>query len=730
MTTSTLSIVIPTYRRGTVLLDTLRSLFEQSQHLQDIIVVDQTEYAADDPVAKQLLVWQDEGRFSWLRKRKPSIPEAMNAGLVKAVSDLVLFLDDDIVPHENLCSEHIAGFNDPSVIATVGQILQPGQQPEPTKQMTSVDPLSDDLEFTFNGTESATIRNCMAGNLCVRRLAAIDCGGFDERFSQVAYRFETEFIRRFLRHTQQGLDEQTCEPKSAQAQVKFLPDASIDHLQLASGGTRAHSLDHLRAPKVSDGVGDYYFAHRESQGLSRWRYCVQRFFRSLRTRFYLTHPWYLPKKIVAETGGWLVASRLQRLPAKLLDSGKRPKTKFVAMISHPIQHYAPLFRELNRLDQFDVHVVYLCDLGTGDDLDHGFGVNVKWDVPLLDGYSHSFLRKNFKPKTFGFWEMSSANVFAELNSLAPDVIWLHGYSQKFIWDTLYWAKGRATTIHFADSELLHERRWYNRAIKQVLLRGFFSQCDLFMSVGDNNEAYYRHYGVPEHKMFRGACPVDVTRLDAARRSESDGNIQALRNSLNIPQNAFVVLFSGKLVDYKRPLDLVRAMPELPANTWLLFLGEGEQREPINQLADQLNVLDRVIITGFVNQSKVHRYMMLADILAVTSERDAHPLVVTEGLVFGLPIVASDRVGCVGDTDTAQPDKNALVYPVANISKLVYSITRLISDENLFERMSQHSSMMATSQSAESVANLIGSVLDKSRQRIDKPAQNDLTGSQC
>jgi len=708
----TLSIVIPTYRRGEVLLDTLKYLFDQDPIAVEILLVDQTSYQPEDPVAGQLAMWQAEGRLRWLKRLQPSIPAAMNTGLLEAVGDLVLFLDDDIVPHQDLCTHHIDGFVDASVIATVGQILQPGQKPVPTKQSKEIGSLWDDLDFTFNGTEPASIRNCMAGNLCVRRLAAIECGGFDERFTQVAYRFETEFIRRFLRVSHRQDDDNILSADSDKPQVRYLPKPGIDHLQLASGGTRTHSRDHLRHPKILDGVGDYYFAYRESTGFVRWRYCMHRLLRSMRTRFYLTHPWYLPKKAIAEIGAWLKASRMQSMAPKLLNKGERPKTKFAAVISHPIQHYSPLFRALNQLDDIDVHVIYFCDLGTGDDLDHGFGVKVKWDVPLLDGYEHSFLKTNFVPNTFGFWEMSSSNVRKQLDQIAPDVIWLHGYSQKFIWDTLFWAKGRAQTIHFADSELLHERRWYHRVVKQLLLRGFFSQCDLFMSVGDNNRAYYRHYGVPDKKLFAGACPVDITRLDKARASEPIDQVEALRSLLSIGSDSFVILFSGKLVDYKRPLDLVHALAALPASAHVLFLGEGEQRAAIEQLAQELKVSERLTITGFVNQSELHRYMMLADILAVTSERDAHPLVVTEGLVFGLPVVASSMVGCVGDTDTAQPNKNALIYPVGNAVKLAEAISQLMSDKELCQRMSTHSSSMASSQSAETVAATIASVIQQ------------------
>ena len=92
-----LTVAIPTYRREQVLLDTLDYLFELQPPAAEILVIDQTESheAATDIRLQEL----DGGRrIRWLRLDRPSIPHAMNHGLLEATQEIVLFLDDDIRP--------------------------------------------------------------------------------------------------------------------------------------------------------------------------------------------------------------------------------------------------------------------------------------------------------------------------------------------------------------------------------------------------------------------------------------------------------------------------------------------------------------------------------------------------------------------------------------------------------------------------------------------------------
>lgn len=272
------SICIPTYERGPVLVSTLEQLVGQAGEL---LVVDQTPRHPPD-VSARLEAWAGAGAVRWIRLERPAIPLAMNEGLRQSTHPLVLFLDDDIEPVPGLVEAHAAGYGSDATWAVAGQVLQPGEQPASPRSYTR-DGFRAFLDFPFHSNEPALITNGMAGNLSVRRDRALEIGGFDEGFEGVAYRFETDFCRRLSR---------------AGGQIRFEPAASIRHLRVPSGGTRSRG-SHLTSPSPDFGMGDYYFALRDGS-LEAWLYALRRPWREVATRFHLQHPWWIPVKLVGE----------------------------------------------------------------------------------------------------------------------------------------------------------------------------------------------------------------------------------------------------------------------------------------------------------------------------------------------------------------------------------------------------------------------------------------------
>ena len=67
------------------------------------------------------------------------------------------------------------------------------------------------------------------------------------------------------------------------------------------------------------------------------------------------------------------------------------KVKLAYMVSHPIQYQAPLLRRIAQEPDIDLTVFFGSDFSIRGYKDQGFGVDVKWDVPLLDGYRYEFL---------------------------------------------------------------------------------------------------------------------------------------------------------------------------------------------------------------------------------------------------------------------------------------------------------------------------------------------------
>ena len=82
------------------------------------------------------------------------------------------------------------------------------------------------------------------------------------------------------------------------------------------------------------------------------------------------------------------------------------------------------------------------------------------------------------------------------------------------------------------------------------------------------------------------------------------------------------------------------------------------------------------------------------------------MVATEGAVFGLPLIVSDQVGCVGPTDVARSDENALVYPCGDIKAFSRQIERLMEDRELRERMARASLRISQTQDISVAARVI------------------------
>ena len=99
-----ISIVIPTYRRDSVLIATIKHLLDLDQTPAEILVLDQTE-KHQEAVENTLRDWEMAGAIKLIRLAEPSIPRAMNRGLCEARQDIVLFVDDDIVPEPGIASK-------------------------------------------------------------------------------------------------------------------------------------------------------------------------------------------------------------------------------------------------------------------------------------------------------------------------------------------------------------------------------------------------------------------------------------------------------------------------------------------------------------------------------------------------------------------------------------------------------------------------------------------------
>lgn len=279
-----ISVAIPTYRRETVLLDTINYLLRLDPSAAEILVIDQTEEPSSK-TADELRAMDKAGSIRWVRLTEPSITHAMNVGLMEAKHDVVLFLDDDVIPCPALIAAHArAHKNGCNIVA--GQVLQPGEEPDLESSQSN--------GFRFRSSTAQMITEVMGGNFSTKRKLALRIGGFDENFVHAAYRFEADYAARAL---------------ASGEKIYFEPEASIRHLKASAGGIRSYG-NYLTTIKPSHAVGDYYYLLRAKQIRHRVLKMLWRPLRAVRTKHHLTHPWWIPGTLIAETLGFFWAVRL------------------------------------------------------------------------------------------------------------------------------------------------------------------------------------------------------------------------------------------------------------------------------------------------------------------------------------------------------------------------------------------------------------------------------------
>ena len=279
MTALPISVIIPTYRRGPLLLRTIELLLRERP--AELLIVDQTP-DPDPEVTATLLRLEREGLLRWLRLPCPSIPHALNVGVLNATQEVVLVLDDDIVPGPELLAAHLQA-HECGARVVVGQILQPGEVAAP---------LEPGEPFRFSSSTPSEIEDVMAGNLSFRRELFLRVGGFDENFVRVAYRFESEFADRVI---------------AAGERILFEPRARLDHLKEPRGGTRSYG-EHLTTWQPSHSVGSYYYHLVSARRTHRVANILRTPLRAIRTRHHLARPWWIPVTLTAEALGlaWAV----------------------------------------------------------------------------------------------------------------------------------------------------------------------------------------------------------------------------------------------------------------------------------------------------------------------------------------------------------------------------------------------------------------------------------------
>lgn len=393
-------------------------------------------------------------------------------------------------------------------------------------------------------------------------------------------------------------------------------------------------------------------------------------------------------------GGLLETRQEMALPLTEAGGRLKRKVRLAYLVSHPIQYQAPLLRRIAQEPDIDLTVFFGSDFSLRGYQDEGFGVDVKWDVPLLDGYRYKFLPIIRDDGTQTITTPLNRGIFSALRGgggeLPFDVLWVHGYAMVNALHGMVAAKALGIPVLVRGDMWLGDRPRSGPKLflKSLFFRWLREMVDGVLAVGTLNAEYWRHHlgdGIP---LFLMPYAVDN---DYFQRMSVDAvrNRSELRKELNLDAGRPVILFASKLQERKRCCDLLDAYEILMksetgyAVPYLVIVGDGQERKALEERA-RANGLTDVRFCGFRNQSELPRFFDLSSVFVLPARHEPWGLIVNEVMNAGRAVIVSSEVGCQPDLVTDGVE--GCVFPVGEVNALAEALRRVLSAPETAEQM--------------------------------------------
>ena len=380
---------------------------------------------------------------------------------------------------------------------------------------------------------------------------------------------------------------------------------------------------------------------------------------------------------------------------ELILRGKAPRFRLAILASHPIQYQAPLFRLLAKQSEIDLTVLFCSDWGLKEYTDKGFGQKFKWDINLLDGYQYKFLKNiSFFPNMSTFWGLINPSIIKILNKKDFDAVWIHGWARFSDWISIITCilKGIPILLR-GESNLLPKILLWKQIIKRIILGCLFKNVAAFLAIGKYNTEFYEFYGVPKEKIFLVPYTVD-NDFFISKAEELLPKKDEIRKEYNVPIDLPLIMFSGKLIPQKKPMDLLKAFEILSKEikAGLMFVGDGILRKELENYCSKNN-LAHVYFMGFRNQTELPKFYAMSDVFVLPSSHEPWGLVVNEAMCFKLPVIVSDQVGA--SRDLVKEGVNGFVYAAGNVSALSSKLKILLYEKEKIKSFGQISKEIIT-----------------------------------
>ncbi len=352
-----------------------------------------------------------------------------------------------------------------------------------------------------------------------------------------------------------------------------------------------------------------------------------------------------------------------------------------AIVHSPSAQMCGQYDELHGLDEYEFELLFR---NRAQD-------NPAWTPVLPERVGYHFLEPDERP-----WIPQSLRhrfncpITPLLNERNYDGIIIHGiWDSSAVREAVRWCRkrGRPYLIR-TDANLRDETKWWRRVALRFLVARRVQGAAALLTIGDQNEAYYRHFGAKNHNMFHAPWEIDYEALESIL-----ADIQQSPAAARYPQKNATETFSliavARLLQRKgleTVFDAMRTVQNSGRQIEMQVAGDGPYRPQLEAAVQDKQI--NVTFLGNVDRAGVVKQMCDADAFVLASTREPWGLVVNEACLCGKPLLLSRAVGAAADL--LIENENGFDFEPGNAGELAKKLCKLIDDPALVAKMARRS----------------------------------------
>ena len=214
------------------------------------------------------------------------------------------------------------------------------------------------------------------------------------------------------------------------------------------------------------------------------------------------------------------------------------------------------------------------------------------------------------------------------------------------------------------------------AISRKIYNSIFKTVAVSEAVKNNLILKLKVHSEKVITIYNGTEIIDLNRLE---------NPEKTRSIYKIPQDTPILVCIGRLIPIQKGQEyLIKALPQVlqkHPNTRLLLVGDGSNRQSLEQLSMSLGLEKNITFTGW--QHNIHDILNASDISVVPSLWDPLPRIVLESMMVGKPVVGSSVDGI---KEVVVHEETGLLAPPQNSGELAKAIIRLLDNPGLLKEL--------------------------------------------